>query len=151
MLVGGNPVTLLAILLLLSFKFGNVNPLQVVPTGTKEHAKFTHRIDSSLLFKKTADDADSKPKGMLGWFSTWKSKLTNFSGVPVPDTGNRYHIRIRDLNNIQGRHVSFANSCYSMRYITGGSRLILMPHYNSFIGRYSSNALLSRSNLGNSQ
>lgn len=91
-----------------------MDSLQVLPAGTKEHAKLSNRVDSSLLFKKIADD-DGKPKGMLGWFSSWKSKLMNFSGVPVPDTGNRYHIRIRDLNNIQGRHVSFANGRYTTK------------------------------------
>ena len=103
-----------AVFLLLSCNFRNVDSLQVLPAGTKEHAKLSNRVDSSLLFKKTADD-DGKPKGMLGWFSSWKSKLMNFSGVPEPDTGNRYHIRIRDLNNIQGRHVSSANGRYTTR------------------------------------
>jgi hypothetical protein len=113
MRLGGNLVAnWFAIFLLFSIKFCDVDSLQVKPSGTKEHAKLTHRVDSSLLFKKVADD-DSKPKGMIGWFSSWKSKLMNFSGVPVPDTANRYHIRIRDLNNIQGRHVSVAIDRYS--------------------------------------
>ena len=66
----------------------------------------SHRIDSALLFKKGSDDQGDKQGGMIGWFSDWKSKLLNSAGVPVPDIANRYHIRIRDLSSLPGRHVS---------------------------------------------
>ena len=97
-------LNLLFVFLVLSTKCNNVKSL-LVPSASKEHSKLNQRMDSTLSFKKVADDENNKPTGMIGWFSSWKSKLMNSAGVPVPDTGNRYHIRIRDLNSIQGRHV----------------------------------------------
>ena len=96
---------LLLYFFLFATKCNNVISL-LVPSASKEHGKLNQRMDSSLSFKKAGDDSSNKPTGMLGWFSSWKSKLMNSAGVPVPETGNRYHIRIRDLNSIQGRHVS---------------------------------------------
>lgn len=98
-------LNLVLIFLVLSTKCNNVKSL-LVPSASKEHGVLNQRMDSSLSFKRVGDDESSKPSGMIGWFSSWKSKLMNSAGVPVPDTGNRYHIRIRDLNSIQGRHVS---------------------------------------------
>ena len=77
----------------------------LIPAASKEHSKLSYRADSALLFKKAGDDESNKPGGMISWFSDWKSKLMNSVGVPVPDTANRYHIRIKDLNSIPGRHV----------------------------------------------
>lgn len=91
--------------MLLSLRCG-VTVSLLVPSASKDHAKLNHRADSSISFKKGGDDESNKPVGMLGWFTSFKSKLMNSAGVPVPDTGNRYHIRIKDLSNIQGRHVS---------------------------------------------
>jgi hypothetical protein len=98
-------INLLLVFFVLSTKCNNVKSL-LVPSASKEHSMLNQRMDSSLSFKKVGDDESSKPSGMIGWFSSWKSKLMNSAGVPVSDTGNRYHIRIRDLNSIQGRHVS---------------------------------------------
>lgn len=72
---------------------------------------------ASLPFQQRSEDDEGKSKGPVGWFSSWKSKLMNSVGVPVPDSANRYHIRIRDLNSLQSRHVSlgsiFLNLCAS--------------------------------------
>ena len=99
--------------LLLSLRCNVVSGL-LIPGASLEHTKLTYRADSALSFKKTGDDESSKPGGMIGWFSDWKSKLMNSVGVPVPDTANRYHIRIKDLNSLSGRHVSLLS-----RYISG--------------------------------
>ena len=61
---------------------------------------------ASLPFQQRSEDDEGKSKGPVGWFSSWKSKLMNSVGVPVPDSANRYHIRIRDLSSLQSRHVS---------------------------------------------
>lgn len=41
---------------------------------------------------------------------TQKAKLFEDRKTPLPDTGNRYHIRIKALNGIQERHVSNMNN-----------------------------------------
>ena len=59
-----------------------------------------------LNFKQrgNGDDGDDhKDKG--GWFSSWKARIASLFQEPSPDTGNRYHIRIKDVKSVPQRHV----------------------------------------------
>ena len=53
-------------------------------------------------FKKASDDN----KGSAPWWSSWKSRLANLFAEPSTDSGNRYHIRIKNLQNLPKRHVT---------------------------------------------
>lgn len=96
---------LVLVFILLSLQLSVATAL-VVPSTCSDLSTSSHRIGSSLFFKKGSDDQNDKQGGMIGWFSDWKSKLLNSAGIPVPDIANRYHIRIRDLTSLPGRHVS---------------------------------------------
>ena len=99
------PRSFLLVFILASLQFSLLSAL-LLPSACNDISQISHRIDSALLFKKGSDDQSDKQGGMIGWFSDWKSKLLNSAGVPVPDIANRYHIRIRDLSSLPGRHVS---------------------------------------------
>ena len=57
---------------------------------------------TGLLFKRGEQSNDEEDN----WFSSWKQKLSQTFSKPTPDTGNRYHIRIKDLSGLSPRHVS---------------------------------------------
>lgn len=77
--------------------------------------KKTSNTAASLPFQQRSEDDETKSKGLVGWFTSWKSKLMNSVGVPVPDSANRYHIRIRDLSSLQSRHVSSTSKIQNLR------------------------------------
>lgn len=100
--------TFLLVFILVSLQFSLLSAL-LLPSACNDISLKSHRVDSALCFKKGSDDQSDKQGGMIGWFSDWKSKLLNSAGVPVPDIANRYHIRIRDLSSLPGRHVSICS------------------------------------------
>eukprot|EP00596_Hydrurales_sp_CCMP1899_P011079 CAMPEP_0119042664 /NCGR_PEP_ID=MMETSP1177-20130426/16066_1 /TAXON_ID=2985 /ORGANISM="Ochromonas sp, Strain CCMP1899" /LENGTH=135 /DNA_ID=CAMNT_0007009613 /DNA_START=233 /DNA_END=640 /DNA_ORIENTATION=+ len=65
---------------------------------TQSSTKGILKSSSALSFNKAGGGDDGSSK-------TTKSKIIEERKTPLPDTGNRYHIRIKALNGIQERHV----------------------------------------------
>ena len=63
---------------------------------------YKQQHSSGLYFKKGGDDKS----GGTPWWSSWKARLENLFAEPSTDSGNRYHIRIKNLRNLPQRHVT---------------------------------------------
>jgi hypothetical protein len=66
---------------------------------TRSSTKRISKSSSAFFFNKVGGGGDDGSK-------MTKSKLIEERKTPLPDNGNRYHIRIKALNGIQERHVS---------------------------------------------
>jgi hypothetical protein len=91
----------------------------LVSYPTKRCSKLSYHTDTTLSFKKGSagndqgnDQGNDENKGgLFKWFalprfSSWKEKLFKSGATPQPATGRRYHIRIKNLRDINSRHVS---------------------------------------------
>ena len=75
--------------------------------GTAVARSRTIKTPGPLNFKQRGGegDGDGNHKDRGGWFSSWKARLASLFQEPSPDTGNRYHIRIKDVKSVPQRHV----------------------------------------------
>ena len=61
------------------------------------------RSTQHLFFKQREGNRDNNTN--VPWWSSFKNRMAVLFGQPQPDAGNRYHIRIRDIGDVNRRHV----------------------------------------------
>ena len=73
--------------------------------GTAVARSRTTKLLDPLKFKQRGNGGDDDNNDKGGWFSSWKARIASLFQEPSPDTGNRYHIRIKDVKGVPQRHV----------------------------------------------
>ena len=71
-------------------------------------------VNTELTFKRGDDSSDNNGDGI---FKSWKQMFSKLFTKPISDSGNRYHIRIKNVGDLPQRHVSnILNSYHRQQY-----------------------------------